>query len=97
MGWVEYHAVSSRGSAKTIMRGMTTLRPARGTTSTSLWRTPRSTWRGSARYGDCVIAKTEQFLEVLKDPNADSAKKAEALKFVIHFEGDMHQPLYCEG
>jgi len=37
--------------------------------------------------GDCVIAKTEQFLAVLKDPSADLAKKAEALKFVIHIVG----------
>lgn len=44
--------------------------------------------------GDCVIAKTEQFLAVLKDPHADRAAKAEALKFVIHFVGDMHQPLH---
>ena len=46
--------------------------------------------------GDCVIAKTEQFLAVLRDPGADVAKKVEALKFVIHFVGDMHQPLHDE-
>ncbi len=46
--------------------------------------------------GVCVIAKTQGFLAVLKDPSADLAKKAEALKFVIHFVGDMHQPLHCE-
>jgi hypothetical protein len=43
--------------------------------------------------GYCVIAKTEQFLAVLKDPNAGKDTKAPALKFVIHFVGDMHQPL----
>jgi hypothetical protein len=46
--------------------------------------------------GDCVIGKTEQFLAVLKDPKADQATKAEALKFVMHFVGDMHQPLHDE-
>jgi len=46
--------------------------------------------------GDCVIAKTEQFLAVLKDPNAAKDAKAQALKFVIHFVGDMHQPLHDE-
>ena len=45
---------------------------------------------------ECVIAKTEQFLAVLKDPKADRATKAETLKFVIHFVGDMHQPLHDE-
>jgi hypothetical protein len=29
-------------------------------------------------------------------PNADRAAKAEALEFVIHFIGDMHQPLHDE-
>jgi hypothetical protein len=38
--------------------------------------------------GDCVIAKTDQFLAVLKDPKADKDAKAQALKFVIHFIGD---------
>lgn len=38
--------------------------------------------------GDCVIGKAEQFLAVLRDPKADQAAKAQALKFVIHFIGD---------
>ncbi len=46
--------------------------------------------------GDCVIAKTEQFLAVLKDPSADKNAKAQALRFVIHFVGDLHQPLRNE-
>jgi hypothetical protein len=46
--------------------------------------------------GNCVIAKTEQFLAVLKDPNADKHAKGQALKFVIHFIGDLHQPLHDE-
>jgi nuclease S1 len=43
-----------------------------------------------------VVVKTEQFLAVLKDPSADSANRAEALPFVIHFIGGMHQPLHDE-
>ncbi|HEY6270789.1 MAG TPA: S1/P1 nuclease [Terriglobales bacterium] len=46
--------------------------------------------------GDCVIGKTQQFLAVLKDPKADRAAKVEALKYVVHFVGDMHQPLHDE-
>ena len=37
--------------------------------------------------GQCVIAQTEHFLTVLKDPKADRAAKAEALRFVVHFVG----------
>jgi hypothetical protein len=44
--------------------------------------------------GQCVIAQTEHFLSVLRDPSADRAKKTEALRFVIHFFGDIHQPLH---
>jgi S1/P1 Nuclease len=46
--------------------------------------------------GDCVIAKTEYFLGVLRDRKADRSAKAEALKFVVHFVGDLHQPLHDE-
>ncbi len=46
--------------------------------------------------GDCVIGKTEQFLAVLRDPKADRTAKAEALKYVVHFVGDLHQPLHDE-
>jgi len=44
--------------------------------------------------GQCVIAQTEHFLSVLRDPSADQAKKAEALRSVIHLVGEMHQPLH---
>ncbi len=46
--------------------------------------------------GNCVLAKTEQFLAILKGPNADKDAKAKALRFVIHFIGDLHQPLHDE-
>ena len=46
--------------------------------------------------GQCVIAKTEEFLAVLKDPKADRSAKVQALKFVIHFVADLHQPLHCK-
>jgi hypothetical protein len=43
---------------------------------------------------NCVITKTEQFLSVLKGPGADKDAKTQALRFVIHLVGDMHQPLH---
>jgi hypothetical protein len=46
--------------------------------------------------GDCVLAKTNAFLAVLRDTRADRTAKAQALKFVIHFVGDLHQPLHDE-
>jgi hypothetical protein len=44
--------------------------------------------------GQCVVAKTQDYLSVLRDPTASRAAKAEALKFVVHFVGDLHQPLH---
>ena len=44
--------------------------------------------------GDCVIQKIEDFEAVLRDPNAPATQRREALMFVIHFIGDMHQPLH---
>ena len=46
--------------------------------------------------GDCIIAKTEHLLAVLRDPNVDKDAKGQALRFVIHFLGDMHEPLHDE-
>jgi hypothetical protein len=47
--------------------------------------------------GACVLVKTEQFLAVLASARADHTAKAQALRFVVHFIGDMHQPLHCEN
>ena len=44
--------------------------------------------------GDCVVQKIEDFEAVLRDPSAPANDRREALMFVIHFIGDMHQPLH---
>jgi S1/P1 nuclease len=41
-----------------------------------------------------VIKALEHYVEVLKT-SIDSNEQAEALRFVIHFVGDIHQPLHC--
>jgi hypothetical protein len=43
----------------------------------------------------CVVVKIEEFLKVLTDKNASREDRAEALKFVVHFVGDIHQPLHA--
>lgn len=42
----------------------------------------------------CVVSKIDDLVETLTTSN-DRAERAEALKFLIHFVGDMHQPLHC--
>jgi hypothetical protein len=45
--------------------------------------------------GDCVIAEIARARAELTDPNRSAALKAESLKFLIHFVGDLHQPLHA--
>jgi S1/P1 Nuclease len=47
--------------------------------------------------GDCVIAKIADFRTALADPSTAPAARREALMFLIHFVGDMHQPLHCSS
>jgi len=43
----------------------------------------------------CVTAALQAQIAILESPTASAAKKAEALRYVIHFAGDIHQPLHC--
>jgi len=45
--------------------------------------------------GNCVVQKIEDFEAVLKDKSASEASRREALEFVVHYVGDLHQPLHC--
>lgn len=47
------------------------------------------------KHGKNVIDKINQFERVLSDHNTSREKRAEALKFLVHFVGDLHQPLHC--
>lgn len=41
-----------------------------------------------------VLEAMQRFEKILRDPQADSQAKAEALRFLVHFVGDVHQPLH---
>lgn len=45
--------------------------------------------------GDCVLGKIEDFKKVVVNPSATPIQRKEALMFLVHFVGDMHQPLHC--
>lgn len=47
------------------------------------------------RDGDNVIDAIERQAKVLADRTQPREKRVEALKFVVHFVGDLHQPLHC--
>lgn len=42
-----------------------------------------------------IITALERYVAVLKSDRASDEKKAQALRFIIHFVGDIHQPLHC--
>ncbi len=45
--------------------------------------------------GNCVVAAIEAQRRILADPRRSSADRLKALKFVVHFVGDAHQPLHA--
>ena len=42
----------------------------------------------------CVTRAIEEQRAILKDKSADPVKHAEAIRYLIHFVGDLHQPLH---
>ena len=43
---------------------------------------------------DCVTSVLREQIKILQTPGTDPQQKADALRFVIHFVGDIHQPLH---
>ena len=54
----------------------------------------RSTSR-DGKDGNNVISKVGDFQKILADTRQSKLKRRDALLFIIHFVGDMHQPLHC--
>ncbi len=44
---------------------------------------------------DCVVGRLDAFAAELADPKTDPAERLLAFKFVLHFVGDLHQPLHA--
>ncbi|HYB94121.1 MAG TPA: S1/P1 nuclease [Vicinamibacterales bacterium] len=51
----------------------------------------------SDRWRDCVVDRITYWEQRLADPKLDRADRATALKFVVHFIGDLHQPFHALG
>lgn len=45
--------------------------------------------------GRCVVAAINRYASVLGDRSAPDRKRAEALRYLVHFVGDAHQPLHA--
>lgn len=46
---------------------------------------------------NCIVDRIAVFEQVLADRQASRADRVEALKFLVHFVGDVHQPLHAVG
>ncbi len=46
--------------------------------------------------GDCVVAQIDRAAGLLSDRRLAGGMRAEALRFLIHFVADVHQPLHAE-
>src|SRR5258708_3228676 len=44
---------------------------------------------------NCVVDRINMFREVLANKNAPQQDRVEALKFLVHFVGDIHQPFHA--
>src|SRR5437763_7905713 len=44
--------------------------------------------------GNCVVFQIQRFASILGDRTALPQARLEALKFLVHFAGDIHQPLH---
>ena len=51
--------------------------------------------RRDCPHGDCVVAQIGNELRLLSDRRADDRARTEALRFLIHFVADVHQPLHA--
>lgn len=51
----------------------------------------------SDRWRDCVVDRIGYWEERLANPKLDRADRATALKFIVHFIGDLHQPFHALG
>lgn len=45
---------------------------------------------------NCVVARIPYFTKILGDRSASPQARLRALKFLVHFVGDIHQPLHAE-
>jgi len=50
---------------------------------------------GGKQAAGCVVGAIEHFTKILEDRHRSDADRAEALRYLIHFVGDIHQPLHA--
>jgi nuclease S1 len=57
--------------------------------------TARASWAQFCGSNGCILQAITDQIAILKDKNADRRLRADALRYVIHFVGDLHMPLHA--
>lgn len=52
-------------------------------------------WKRDCAATGCVVEEIEEFRRTWHNPALSRGARREALLFLVHFVGDMHQPLHC--
>ncbi|HUI77369.1 MAG TPA: S1/P1 nuclease [Bryobacteraceae bacterium] len=52
-------------------------------------------WKRDCPAGGCILSKIAEFRREWRDPGVSPQQRREALLFLVHFVGDLHQPLHC--
>jgi hypothetical protein len=55
---------------------------------------PQGKGASEGQADDCIVDKIDEFWSELKDPATPQPERLLALKFLLHFVGDVHQPLH---
>lgn len=56
---------------------------------------PPGEWRPYCPNDECIITAIQRFAAKLANRESPAAGREEALRFLVHFVGDLHQPLHC--
>lgn len=68
----------------------------RETPDVSLWCAPIGPFDAGKDRTGCVVDAISYEWAILKDASHNGADRARALRYLIHFVGDLHQPLHAE-
>jgi hypothetical protein len=92
--WADKYRISHRETAAWHFVDIEIDKPDLATACSWFPASPRhAASQGPAK--NCVVDKIEEFAAELKDPATPAPERLLALKFVLHFVGDMHQPLHA--
>ena len=56
---------------------------------------PTFDWKRDCAFDDCVVGRIERLKALLADRTKSDTMRADALIYLTHFAGDIHQPFHC--